>query len=107
MPTRIRELTVISHAELVDSTALAKRDADLAHDLTRTAFRRMASVFEGYGGTVLESRGDALVARFVRASDAVCAAVDYQTQEAQLRAENGEEPDLYIRIGLKIGRAHV
>jgi len=65
------KLAVIVHADVTDSTLLVQYDERQAHKRITTAFRRLGSAIRKYGGVVHEIRGDALVAEFSRASDAV------------------------------------
>ena len=74
MATRSK-LAVILHADVVGSTALVRKDESLAHDRIQAAFQLFTQALQRYGGTVHEIRGDALVAEFSRASDAVIAAL--------------------------------
>jgi class 3 adenylate cyclase len=70
-----RKLAVILHADVVGSTALVQKDESLAHERIQAAFNNFAETIDHYGGKAREIRGDALVAEFERASDAVTAAV--------------------------------
>ena len=78
-----RKLAVILHADVVGSTTLVQRDETLAHDRIQDSFRRFSETIKRYGGLTHELRGDALVAEFDRASDAVCAALAFQSGNAQ------------------------
>ena len=71
-------LAVILHADVADSTALVQQDKELAHERIQDAFRRFSDTIEKYQGHVLELRGDALLAKFEHASDAVSAALSFQ-----------------------------
>ena len=73
-----RKLAVLLHADVVGSTALVQLDETLAHQRIQGAFRRLSEVIFSHGGTAHEIRGDALVAEFSRASDAVSAAIAFQ-----------------------------
>ncbi len=98
-----RKLVVILHADVVGSTALVRRNETLAHERMREVFRRLAATVASYGGTTHELRGDALVAEFGRASDAVCAAVAFQSENAA--QDDGHETGLRaaLRIGISMG----
>ncbi len=74
------KLAVILHADVVGSTVLVQRDERRAHERITNAFRRFSQTIQDYGGHVHEIRGDALVAEFSRASDAVCAAIVFQRE---------------------------
>ena len=74
------KLAIILHADVVGSTELVQRDERRAHARITDAFRRFSSTIREYSGEAREIRGDALVAEFARASDAVCAALAFQHQ---------------------------
>jgi TolB-like protein/class 3 adenylate cyclase len=96
-------LAVILHADVVGSTTLVRQDERLAHQRIQAAFRDVGSVVERYGGTVNEVRGDALVAEFARASDAVLAALAVQEANRERLAgfEDGVAP--VLRMGIALG----
>jgi len=77
-----RKLAVILHADVAGSTALVQRDETLSHKRITDTFQRFSSIIHAYGGTVHEVCGDALVAEFSRASDAVSAALNFQHSES-------------------------
>ena len=98
-----RKLAVIVHADIVGSTALVQRNETIAHTRITDAFQRFSSIIEKYKGIAHEIRGDALVAEFSRASDAVCASVAFQ---AVNRKHNDELPDDIhpeLRVGISMG----
>ena len=75
-----RKLTVILHADVCGSTVLVLRNESVAHDRIQGAFQKFSGIIAAYGGVAHELRGDALVAEFDRASDAVAAALAFQSQ---------------------------
>ncbi len=98
-----RKLAVILHADVVDSTALVHRDDSLAHDRIQNAFARFSEIITSYDGITHELRGDALIAEFHRASDAVSAALAFQADNSQLNATLDDEIRPQIRIGIGLG----
>jgi len=78
----IDKLAVILHADVAESTQLVQQDEHLAHERIQDSFRRFSDAIEKYRGTVLELRGDALLAEFERASDAVSATLAFQADQA-------------------------
>ncbi len=98
-----RKLAVIVHADVVDSTALVKRNETLAHKLINEAFQRFSSIIQEYGGTVHEIRGDALVAEFARASDAVCAALRFQQFNTARNTSLSSDMMPVVRVGIALG----
>jgi class 3 adenylate cyclase len=75
-----RKLAVILHADVVGSTSLVQKNEALAHERIQSVFQSFAKTIETYGGLARELRGDALVAEFERASDAVVSAFAFQAK---------------------------
>ena len=98
-----RRLAVILHADVVDSTTLVQRDEMVAHERIRDAFVRFSQTIEAYGGVTLELRGDALLAEFGRASDAVCAALSFQLANATFNETLDGDIRAQLRVGLSLG----
>jgi len=65
------KLAVILHADIAGSTKLVQQDKQMAHERIQNTFRRFSDTIVKYQGHVVELRGDALLAEFERASDAV------------------------------------
>lgn len=99
----IRKLVVILHADIVESTALVQIDETLAHERIRKSFCRLSKIIETYGGTSLELRGDALVAQFGRASDAVSGAISFQHENAEFIATLVDDIKPWLRVGIAMG----
>ena len=101
------KLTVILHCDIVGSTALVMKDERLAHDRIRDAFKRLSEIISAHGGTTHEIRGDALLAEFERASDAVTAALTFQDTNTVFNQslEGDVRPD--VRIGIALGEVVV
>ena len=97
------KLAVILHADVVGSTALVQRDERIAHDRIQDAFRRFSETIESYGGIAHEIRGDALLAEFNRASDAVSAALAFQTANNEHNTTLDDEIRPEIRVGISLG----
>ncbi len=69
-----RKLAVILHADVVWSTAIVHKNETLAHERIQEPFNTFSKTIREYGGIARELYGDALVAEFDRASDAVTTA---------------------------------
>ena len=97
------KLAVILHCDIVDSTALVTIDERLAHERIQVVFKRLAEIISAHGGTTHELRGDALLAEFDRASDAVAAALTFQDSNSAFnqKLEDDVKPD--ARIGVALG----
>ena len=97
------KLAVILHADVVGSTALVQKDERIAHERIQTAFRHSSDTISAYGGTTRELRGDALVAEFERASDAVAAALAFQASNTEHNESLGDDVRPSIRVGVALG----
>ena len=95
----------IMHADVVDSTAMVQQDERLAHERIQGTFRRFGRYIVDYGGTLHEVRGDALVAEFEKASDAVSAALAFQGDTRVDDHPNADSDDAVprLRIGIAMG----
>jgi adenylate cyclase len=98
-----RKLAVILHADVVGSTSLVQKNEALAHKRIQTAFQKFSETIKTYGGIAREIRGDALVAEFDRASDAVAAALAYQILNSELNAAIDDDIQPNVRIGISLG----
>lgn len=106
MATRSK-LAVIVHADVVGSTALVHKDERVTHERIRDAFRRFSETISAYGGVAHEVRGDALVAEFERASDAVGAALAFQTANTDYNLSLTDAIRPELRVGIALGEVVV
>ena len=97
------KLAVILHADVADSTALVQQDKKLAHERIQDAFHRFNNAIEKYQGHVVELRGDALLAEFGRASDAVSAALSFQNDHAYQISQLEDDLRPTVRVGIAMG----
>jgi class 3 adenylate cyclase len=98
-----RKLAVILHADIVGSTVLVQRDERLAHERMRDVFRRFSETITAYGGKVHEVRGDALLAEFERASDAVSATLAFQSDNRSANEIYSDDIRPELRVGIALG----
>lgn len=98
-----RKLAVILHADVVGSTSLVQLNETLAHERIQAAFNRFSRTIDVYSGSTREVRGDALVAEFDRASDAVSAALAFQVDQADQNSYINDNLRPEIRAGIAIG----
>jgi len=91
------------HADVVGSTGLVQIDESLAHQRMQSTFRRFSEVIADHGGITHEIRGDALVAEFSMASDAVSASTAFQIANASHNEELPDELRPVVRIGIAMG----
>jgi len=98
-----RKLAVILHADVVGSTSLVRRNETLAHERIHNALRLLSECVVHDGGVAHEVRGDALVAEFSRASDAVCASLRFQQANAKQNSKLADGVVPEIRVGIALG----
>jgi adenylate cyclase len=98
-----RKLAVILHADVVDSTVLVRQDETLSHKRIQDTFRRFTETISSHGGIAHEIRGDALVAEFARASDALGASLNFQSLNAKHNEQLSDDLQPVLRIGIAMG----
>jgi adenylate cyclase len=102
-----RKLAVILHADVVGSTVLVRRNETLAHERIKDVFKRFSKTIVSYSGIAHELRGDALVAEFSRASDAIAASLAFQTENTQFNSKLEDDIQPHLRIGIAMGEVVV
>ncbi len=97
------KLAVIVHADIAGSTTLVQQDEHVAHERIRDTFQRFSETIEKYQGHVRELRGDALLAEFERASDAVTAVLAFQAEQAEFIVQLDDNIQPVVRVGIALG----
>lgn len=97
------KLAVILHADVAGSTELVQQDKKLAHERIQDAFQRFSNTIKKYSGHVVELRGDALLAEFEHVSDAVSAALSFQSDHAYQVSRLKDDLRPTVRVGIAIG----
>ncbi|MDJ0955845.1 MAG: adenylate/guanylate cyclase domain-containing protein [Arenicellales bacterium] len=100
---RSGKLAVILHADVAGSTGLVQQDEQLAHDRIQDTFHRFGDTITQHHGYVRELRGDALLAEFARASDAVTAALVFQIDQSSYLAQLNDNILPTVRVGIAMG----
>ena len=98
-----RKLAVILHADVVGSTTLVQQNETLAHERIQGTFHNFSETINSYGGMTRELRGDALVAEFDRASDAISAALAFQVLNRENNSMLSDDIRPLLRIGISLG----
>lgn len=88
--------------DIVGYSAITQRDESLALALLDEHNRILREAIAAHGGQVIKTVGDAFLAEFVSALDAVKAAMAAQTALHQRNATTAGEP-IRIRIGIHLG----
>lgn len=97
------KLAVIVHADIAGSTALVQQDEHLAHERIQDTFHRFGDIIDQYHGCVRELRGDALLAEFERASDAVTATLAFQANQVEYTSQLNDNILPIVRVGIALG----
>jgi len=102
-----RKLAVLLHADVVGSTSLVQKNETLAHERIQDTFRRFSGTISNHGGIAHEIRGDALVAEFSKASDAISASLAFQADNTILNEQLSDDIQPVLRIGIAMGEVVV
>ncbi len=105
--TPVRKLAVLLHADVVESTSLVQKNETLAHERIQDVFRRFSETISNHDGIAHEIRGDALVAEFARASDAVTASLAFQSTNTTHNEQLSDDIQPVLRIGIAMGEVVV
>ncbi len=97
------KLAVILHADIVGSTNLVQKDEQKAHARIQDSFRRFGKTISNYHGQVRELRGDALLGEFDRASDAISAALSFQSDQSEYNQQFDDDMRPLLRVGIALG----
>jgi class 3 adenylate cyclase len=94
--------------DLTGSTALYSRVGDAtAFSIVHEHFSVLGRVIAEYGGTVVKTIGDAVMASFVQEGDAVRAGAAMHRAFPAFRAEHPDARDLFLRVGVHAGPCYV
>ena len=103
----MRKLAVLLHADVVGSTMLVQKNETLAHERIQDVFRRFSKTIRDHDGIAHEIRGDALVAEFARASDAVNASIAFQVANTTHNELLSDDIRPVLRTGIAMGEVVV
>jgi TolB-like protein/class 3 adenylate cyclase len=98
-----RKLAAILYADVVEYSRLTGEDEDATHRRLTEYFDQIADTINLHGGRVMHYAGDAVLAMFEAAVDALTCAAQIQND---LKVRNGDLPDerkIQFRIGLNLG----
>ncbi len=98
-----RKLTAILSADVVGYSRLMGADEEATIE-TLTAYRKVfLSHIETHRGSVVDAKGDAILAEFASVVDAVNSAVEIQRQLAERNTELPDDRRMDFRIGINLG----
>ena len=93
----------ILHLDIVGSTRMVQENLTLAHRQIRHLYERICRLCRSHNGVARELRGDAAVAEFESAADAVRAAIAIHSAHALIDATRLGKINPEIRTGISFG----
>lgn len=98
-----RKLAAILYADVAGYSRLTGEDEDGTHRTLRAHLDLIASRIQGYAGRVVHYAGDAVLADFGTAVDALACAIAIQRDITEQNAEVPNDRKLQFRIGVNLG----
>ena len=97
-----REVAIL-HLDIVGSTYLVRQNIVFAHHQIQQLYRRITEICVNNSGVARELRGDAIVAEFENAEDALKAAISIQSMNRMLVGNRLGRLNPPMRIGISFG----
>lgn len=101
--SRVCRKAAVLHLDIVGSTSLVRRDLIFAHHQIQQLYRRISEICLRNFGIARELRGDAVVAEFNNAEDALNAAIRIQNMGRLLSGNRLGRLNPPMRIGISFG----
>jgi len=98
-----RKLAAILYADVAGYSRLTGADEDATHKTLNKYLDLFSQTIESHHGQVMHYAGDAILARFEAAVDALSCASIVQQQLAEYNEDLPENSQLHFRIGLNLG----
>ncbi|MFA9420847.1 MAG: adenylate/guanylate cyclase domain-containing protein [Gammaproteobacteria bacterium] len=98
-----RKLTAILYADVAGYSRLTGEDEDRTHRTLSEYLDLISSGIQSQGGEVMHYAGDAILARFGAAVDALSCAVAIQNEINTLNQDVDDDRKLQFRIGVNLG----
>ena len=98
-----RKLAAILYADVAEYSRLTGENEDVTHHTLRECLDRLSTTIESHEGSVVHYAGDAVLARFDAALDALSAAIDAQEMFSECAREDARLAQLRFRIGVNLG----
>jgi len=99
----VRRLTTILAADVAGYSRLMAADEEATLATLRTYRRIIASLVSKHGGRIFNTAGDAVLAEFASAVEAVRCAVSIQEELAVRNVQRGDDEQMWFRIGVNVG----
>ena len=102
-----RKLAAILYADVAGYSRLTGQNEEDTHRALRTHLDTFTRTIEGHGGKVVHFAGDAVLADFATASNALACAAELQRDLAARNVEIPVERQVQFRIGIHLGEVIV
>lgn len=103
-PEKNDRKAAILHLDIVGSTQLVKQNMYFAHHRIRQLYHRISEICLCHTGIARELRGDAVVAEFDRAEDAINTAIAIQSMDKMIFSHRLGRLNPPMRIGISYGK---
>lgn len=98
-----RHLAAILYADVAGFSRMTEQDEETAYRSVRSRLDRFAANIQADGGEVMNYSGDAVLARFSSAEDALICAARVQQEFSELNKSLPDDQKIVFRIGLHLG----
>ncbi len=98
-----RRLSAIFYADIVGYSRLTEQDEVATHHKLLAYMDWIAKTINDHGGAVIKFAGDAVLAEFRSAVDALSCAAAIQKNPAEAQSHEADADTLKLRIGLNVG----
>jgi class 3 adenylate cyclase/pSer/pThr/pTyr-binding forkhead associated (FHA) protein len=103
---RCRELVTVLFVDIVGSTRFYDQYGDVAGlVMVQKCLELLLPPIEQHQGKVIKTIGDAILARFCEAEDAVRCAVEMQRNVAERNRGRASKDELHVRVAINVGLA--
>jgi adenylate cyclase len=102
-----RKLTAIFYADVAEYSRLTGEDEDRTHRQLRANMKTISEAIISFHGRIIHYAGDAVLADFAMASNALHCALDVQQKISEISSDLTESQRVLFRIGVNLGEVIV
>jgi len=103
---RCKEIVTVLFVDIVGSTRFYDQHGDIAGlVMVQKCLDLLIPIIEEHDGTVVKTIGDAILARFCEAEDAVSAAIDMQRSLEERNEHRAPGDQIHVRVAINLGLA--
>jgi adenylate cyclase len=102
-----RKLTAIFYADVAGYSRLTGENEDRTHRQLRNNMKTISEAIVSFGGRIVHYAGDAVLADFSMASNALYCALDVQQKISEISSDLADNQRVLFRIGVNLGEVIV